>query len=106
MQFLPAEQVLGSRLPAELQGHMLPVGMKFYTVTPHGEKLLSKPPRKRGPGEEFPFPCKVCGQPGHEAFECNEEFMWNGAPAKSFRRLHNMLAADGRPVCDQHGNYE
>ena len=93
--FKEAEQVLGHKCPAGLHGHMLPVGMKFFTA----RKLLDDPVKVRDVNRPFTFKCKVCDKVGHEAFECDESFMVEGKPGKSYRELLRM------GIVDRHGQY-
>ena len=87
--------VLGDKCPTSLQGHMLPVGMKFFS----SRKLLDDPIKVRELDRPFTFKCKVCDKVGHEAFECGESFMVEGKPGKSYRELLSM------GVVDRHGQY-
>ena len=88
--FKPAEEVLHRDCPPELQGTMLPQGMKFFTP---GKQLDS--PVKDRKGNEFAHMCKVCGMAppqvkGHEAFECLEKFTVEGKPGRTYRELFQM----------------
>ena len=76
-----------------LAGHMLPVSMKFYTR----DKTLADPPKVRR--DPFTWACKVCGEVGHEAFECTRAFQIDGKPAKNYRQLFDLK------VVDVNGNY-
>ena len=102
VKFLPAEQILGLKCPPALQGHMLPIGMKFYTTLRNGKtKFLSDPIAVRPPGQEFKGKCKICDKfAGHEAVDCMEDFQVDGRPAKTFRQLYEIYK-----VVDCHGMY-
>ena len=94
--FKTAEEVLGNKCPHAARGHMVPVGMKFFSQ----RKLLTDPPKVRPPGQPFSYKCKLCDKPGHEAFECEEVFEVDGKPGLNYRALMRM------GVVDQHGQYQ
>ena len=94
--FKTAEEVLGNRCPQAARGHMVPVGMKFFSQ----KKLLTDPPKVRPPGQPFSYKCKLCDKPGHEAFECEETFEVDSKPGLNYRALMRL------GVVDQHGQYQ
>ena len=87
-RFNTAEAALGDKCPAQLQGHMVPVGMRFFTPG----KTLDAAPRVRT--TPFPHACKLCEKVGHEAFECTEQFQFQGRPACNYRQLFQMGLLD------------
>ena len=87
-RFMPAETALGAKCPQALNGHMVPVGMRFFTPG----KLLDSPQKQRN--TPFPHKCKLCEKVGHEAFECTEAFEYNGRPACNYRQLFQMGLLD------------
>ena len=92
--FKLAEEQLGHRCPAELRGHMIPVGMVFERQG----KMLDDQPKQRT--EPFQHKCKVCDREGHEAFECpGGGFQHSGKPGKSYRELFHL------GVVDRNGRY-
>ena len=88
-KFMAAEEALqNGKCPASLHGHMVPVGMRFFTPG----KTLEDPPKVRA--VPFTDKCKLCDRVGHEAFECSEVFQFQGRPACNYRQLFAMGVLD------------